>query len=132
VTGHQALGVTRTIRDENSAAAPRTRNATEGVAIGAAVAGKLVELTRNVAAQTFTVAYAGEFCGQLAHEAGRGVRLTTSRSGQAPLMLMDILIAIVIVVIAGALGLVVHPLLWFIVVLAIIWLFARRSSWSRR
>jgi hypothetical protein len=46
-------------------------------------------------------------------------------------MLMDILIAILIVVIAGALGLVVHPVLWFIVILALIWIFARRSSWSR-
>jgi hypothetical protein len=46
-------------------------------------------------------------------------------------VLMDILIAIVIVVIAAALGLVVHPLLWFVVILALIWLFARRSSWSR-
>jgi hypothetical protein len=46
-------------------------------------------------------------------------------------MLMDILIAIVIVVIAAVLGLVVHPLLWFVVVLAVIWLFSRRGSWSR-
>jgi hypothetical protein len=45
-------------------------------------------------------------------------------------MLMDIVIAIVIVVIAAALGLVVHPLLWFIAVLAIVWLFARRGSRS--
>lgn len=43
-------------------------------------------------------------------------------------MLMDIVIAIVIVVVAAALGLVVHPLLWFIAVLAIIWLFARHGS----
>jgi hypothetical protein len=45
---------------------------------------------------------------------------------------MDVLIAIVIVVIAAALGLVVHPLLWFLVILAIVWLFARRGSWSTR
>jgi hypothetical protein len=44
-------------------------------------------------------------------------------------MLMDIVIAVVIVVIAAALGLVVHPLLWFIVVFAILWLFLRRSRW---
>jgi hypothetical protein len=43
---------------------------------------------------------------------------------------MDIIIAIVIVVIAAALGLVVHPLLWFVAVLALIWLFARRGSRS--
>jgi hypothetical protein len=46
-------------------------------------------------------------------------------------MLMDIVIAIVIVVVAAALGLVVHPLLWFIAVLAIVWLFARHDSRSR-
>lgn len=46
-------------------------------------------------------------------------------------MLMDIVIAAVIVIIAAALGLTVHPLLWFIVILAVIWLFARRGSWSR-
>ena len=46
-------------------------------------------------------------------------------------MLMDILIAIVIVAIAAALGLIVHPLLWFIVILAVVWLFSRRGSWSR-
>lgn len=48
-----------------------------------------------------------------------------------PAMLLDILIAAVIVIIAAALGLTVHPLLWFLVILAVIWLFARRGSWSR-
>lgn len=43
-------------------------------------------------------------------------------------MLTDILIALVIVVIAAILGLVVHPLLWFVVVLAAVWLFARRGA----
>jgi hypothetical protein len=47
-------------------------------------------------------------------------------------MLMDIVIALVIVIVAAALGLTVHPLLWFIVILALIWLFARRGSWSSR
>ena len=46
-------------------------------------------------------------------------------------MLMDVLIALVLVVIAAALGLTVHPLLWFIVILAVLWLFTRRNSWSR-
>jgi len=46
-------------------------------------------------------------------------------------MLMDILIAIVIVAIAAVLGLVVHPVLWFIVVLAIVWLVFRRGSRTR-
>jgi hypothetical protein len=44
-------------------------------------------------------------------------------------VLMDLLIAIVIVVIAAILGLVVHPLLWIIVIFAVLWLFARRSRW---
>jgi hypothetical protein len=43
-------------------------------------------------------------------------------------MLMDIVIAVIIVAIAAVLGLVVHPLLWFIVVLAIIWLFGRHRA----
>ena len=44
-------------------------------------------------------------------------------------MLVDILIAVVIVVIAAILGLVVHPLLWIIVIAAVLWLFARRGRW---
>ncbi|MCW2496862.1 hypothetical protein [Jatrophihabitans sp.] len=47
-------------------------------------------------------------------------------------MLMDLLIALVIVVIAGALGLIVHPLLWLIVIFAVLWLFSRRGSWNSR
>ena len=46
-------------------------------------------------------------------------------------MLMDILIALVIVVVAAVLGLIVHPVLWFILILAVIWLFTRRTSWAR-
>jgi hypothetical protein len=46
-------------------------------------------------------------------------------------VLMDILIAIVIVAIAAALGLTVHPILWLILIVAVIWLFTRRASWSR-
>jgi hypothetical protein len=45
-------------------------------------------------------------------------------------MLMDIVIAAVIVIIAAALGLTVHPLLWFIIILAVLWLFIRRGSWN--
>jgi hypothetical protein len=44
-------------------------------------------------------------------------------------MLVDILIAIVIVIIAGILGIVVHPLLWVIVIAAVLWLFFRRGRW---
>lgn len=46
-------------------------------------------------------------------------------------MLGDILIAVVIVVIAALLGILVHPLLWFILIVAALWLFSRRGSWSR-
>lgn len=46
-------------------------------------------------------------------------------------MLMDILIAIIIVAIAAVLGLVVHPVLWVIVIAAVLWLFARRGRRSR-
>ncbi len=42
---------------------------------------------------------------------------------------MDILIAIVIVIVAAVLGIVVHPLLWIIVIVAILWLFTRRGRW---
>ena len=44
-------------------------------------------------------------------------------------MLIDILIAIVIVAIAAILGLVVHPILWVIVIAAVLWLFVRRGRW---
>ena len=42
---------------------------------------------------------------------------------------MDLLIAVIIVVIAAVLGIVVHPLLWIIVIAAVLWIFARRSRW---
>lgn len=44
-------------------------------------------------------------------------------------MLVDIVIAIIIVAIAAVLGLVVHPVLWVIVIAALLWLFARRGRW---
>ncbi len=59
-------------------------------------------------------------------------RFSRSLIGHSEVMLMDIVIALVIVVIAAALGLTVHPLLWFIVIVAVLWLFVRRGSWSRR
>lgn len=42
-------------------------------------------------------------------------------------MLFDLLIAILIVAIAVALGLTVHPLFWLIVIVAALWLFGRRG-----
>jgi hypothetical protein len=44
-------------------------------------------------------------------------------------VLIDLLIAVVIVVIAAILGLVVHPILWIIVIAAILWLFTRHRRW---
>lgn len=46
-------------------------------------------------------------------------------------MLMDILIAIIIVAIAAVLGIVVHPVLWVIIIAAVLWLFFRRGRHSR-
>jgi hypothetical protein len=43
-------------------------------------------------------------------------------------MIRDILIALVITAIAIVLGVVVHPVLFFIVVLAVVYLFARVRS----
>lgn len=43
-------------------------------------------------------------------------------------MLLDILVAIVIVAIAAILGIVVHPILWIIVIAAVLWLFFRRRA----
>jgi hypothetical protein len=42
---------------------------------------------------------------------------------------MDILIAVLIVIVAAILGLVVHPLLWIVVIVAILWIFGRRRRW---
>ena len=44
-------------------------------------------------------------------------------AGTGSTVLVDLLIAIVIVVIAAVLGLVVHPLLWIIIIFAVLWLF---------
>ena len=43
-------------------------------------------------------------------------------------MLFDILIAVVIVIIAAVLGLVVHPILWVLVIVAVLWLFGRHRA----
>jgi hypothetical protein len=46
-------------------------------------------------------------------------------------VLADVLVALLIVVVAAVLGLVVHPLLWFIAVFALIYLFTRHSGGRR-
>ena len=43
-------------------------------------------------------------------------------------MLFDIFIALVIVAIAAVLGVVVHPVLWVIVIVAALWLFGRHRA----
>jgi hypothetical protein len=53
---------------------------------------------------------------------------TTGPNERTQLMLGDILIALVITAIAIVLGIVVHPILFFIVVLAVVYLFARVRS----
>jgi hypothetical protein len=61
-------------------------------------------------------------------------RAQVSRCGQTgsvTRMLLDIVVAIIIVAIAAVLGLVVHPILWVIVIAAVLWLFTRRGSWAR-
>lgn len=42
-------------------------------------------------------------------------------------MLMDVLVVLAIVVVAAVLGLIVHPLLWFVLILAIVWLISRHG-----
>ncbi len=46
-------------------------------------------------------------------------------------MLGDILVALLITVVAIVLGVAVHPVLFFLVVLAIVWLVVRRRSGAR-
>ncbi len=47
-------------------------------------------------------------------------------------MLVDILVAIVIVAIAAILGIIVHPVLWVIIIAAVLWLFGRHRSRAAR
>lgn len=60
----------------------------------------------------------------------RGTPRRTRESGRpgGKLMLGDILIALVITAVAIVLGVVVHPILFFLVVLAVVYLFARVRS----
>jgi Flp pilus assembly protein TadB len=59
----------------------------------------------------------------------RGVELDRQRNGLEANMIRDLLVAALIVVIAVVLGIAVHPLLLFLLVLAAIWLFTRRTAW---
>jgi hypothetical protein len=44
-------------------------------------------------------------------------------------MVSDLLLAAVITVVAVVLGLIVHPLLFLLIVFAVLFLFTRRSGW---
>lgn len=46
-------------------------------------------------------------------------------------MVMDLLIALVITIVAIALGVTVHPVLFFLIAFAVIWLVARHRSGRR-
>ena len=43
-------------------------------------------------------------------------------------MLADILVALLITAVAIVLGIVVHPLLFFVIALSVVWLFARHGT----
>ncbi len=43
-------------------------------------------------------------------------------------MLIDIVVALIIVAIAAVLGLVVHPILWVLVIVAVLWLVGRNRA----
>lgn len=58
-------------------------------------------------------------------------RFSAVRQGYVAVMLLDVLIALIIVVVAVALGLTVHPLFWLIVILAALWMFGRRGTRRR-
>jgi hypothetical protein len=44
-------------------------------------------------------------------------------------MLRDVLLALLITVIAVVLGVAIHPLLFLLLVLAVLFLFSRRTAW---
>lgn len=52
-------------------------------------------------------------------------------SGNHSIMLLDILIAAIAIAIAVALGLIVHPVLWVIAIVAVLWLVARYRTGGR-
>ena len=45
-------------------------------------------------------------------------------------MVRDVILAVLITIVAVALGLTVHPVLFFLIILAIVWLLTRRRSWA--
>jgi len=44
-------------------------------------------------------------------------------------MVRDLLLALVITVVAVVLGLIVHPLLFLLLIFAVLYLFTRRATW---
>lgn len=55
--------------------------------------------------------------------------MALSTSGSEAQLIRDLLLAAPIVVIAVVLGIAVHPVLLLLLILAAIWLFARRAAW---
>ncbi|MBV8984258.1 MAG: hypothetical protein JOZ68_11785 [Acidimicrobiia bacterium] len=45
-------------------------------------------------------------------------------------MVRDVVLAVLITIVAVALGLTVHPVLFFLIILAIVWLLTRRRAWA--
>jgi uncharacterized membrane protein len=55
----------------------------------------------------------------------------SSRAAKGSLVIFDIVVAVIIVVIAALLGILVHPVLWVIIIAAVLWLFGRSRSRAR-
>jgi hypothetical protein len=60
-----------------------------------------------------------------------GSCLRIESGGKGSLVIFDIVVAIIIVVIAALLGILVHPVLWVIIIAAVLWLFGRSRSRAR-
>ena len=60
-----------------------------------------------------------------------GLCLRIESGGKGSLVIFDIVVAIIIVVIAALLGILVHPVLWVIIIAAVLWLFGRSRSRAR-
>jgi hypothetical protein len=57
--------------------------------------------------------------------------LRIESGGKGSLVIFDIVVAIIIVIIAALLGILVHPVLWVIIIAAVLWLFGRSRSRTR-
>ncbi|WP_157735121.1 hypothetical protein [Pseudofrankia inefficax] len=69
--------------------------------------------------------------GSILTAVGRRCPVYSPSAGNGTFMLIDIVVAIIIVAIAAALGLTVHPVLWVIAIAAVLWLVGRRGISGR-